>query len=314
MTGNNDSAPLLDPEKVFTLARDSQGATNGLLLPEHIAYCMGWKQQVNPNSLPITAMYVGIGPDISTILYTADPTVVLGVDMVPISPSKLEEFIESYGGVDTDPIEFKLLGATFTGRPAQSRFKSLLQTRTQDGYWDALPIGMIGIERCIAIELKRLGVDPSTIEVQDREYGNDLSFDWAYPSNDITFRRTFQFLHAADIDILDPHSPKRPDFMERFSIPGIDLYYAKSAISYKVSQTSLALPYVNEKGVVLLGMPFWNTSQVEEKISEYRRKLGKNWFELNLPEAYTHAMLSVHAHQRDSMSYGWQLFGFKRIE
>lgn len=58
MTDNNDPVPLLDPGSVFTLARGSQGATNGLLLPEHIAYCIGWKQQINPDSLPITAMYL----------------------------------------------------------------------------------------------------------------------------------------------------------------------------------------------------------------------------------------------------------------
>lgn len=116
-----------------------------------------------------------------------------------------------------------------------------------------------------------------------------------------------------DIDILDPHSPRRPDFMEKFSIPGIDLYYAKSVISHGVLQTSLALPYVNENGVVLLGMPFGDTNQVEENISKYRERLGENWVELSLPKVYTQAMLSVHAHQKESMIYGWQLVGFQRV-
>jgi|GEM_PF-4270395 len=54
------------------LAETLPSVKNGFLSREQAAYCMGWKDIVNPQSDPQTILYNAMGPDIVTPLLTTN--------------------------------------------------------------------------------------------------------------------------------------------------------------------------------------------------------------------------------------------------
>ncbi len=136
-----------------------------LFTPEHIAYCLAWKEKINPNSDDYSVFYPGIGHDFTSALLTTNATKITGVNNTYLNPSFFKGFMET----DNPVIDAVIKG---------------FEWRQKAGFmkYDFIPI--MGLEYFIFAELKMLGVDIKTVKFEFDKNCLNLKFDWAFPGEE----------------------------------------------------------------------------------------------------------------------------------
>lgn len=79
------------------LAEVIPAVQNGFITKEQVAYCLGWKDLVNPNSEPQVVLYNAMGPDVGTVLLATNASIVYGLDARPPSTDKTKYFLSGMG-------------------------------------------------------------------------------------------------------------------------------------------------------------------------------------------------------------------------
>jgi hypothetical protein len=165
--------PLRNPETVALLSRAEvlPVVQNHLMSPEQAAYCLGWRDQLNPESRPFRLLYTHMGPDVSTSLTMTDADVIDGVDR-QFPSGNWERLLEQWDQLD-DPASMDEATA--------AEFKRVLDTRYKLGYYRIDITRAIGLDRVLLMELKRLGVDPKSIRIDDTADDLNIQYELGKP-------------------------------------------------------------------------------------------------------------------------------------
>ncbi len=67
---------------------------------------------------------------------------------------------------------------------------AVLEARAQKGYWVAVDINTLGFERCLLIELDKLGVDFNDLKIElNNDHSLTLQFPWAFSDEEAKIRK-----------------------------------------------------------------------------------------------------------------------------
>ena len=322
---------------------------NGLLSAAHAAYCMAWKDCVNPDSQPYASFVSGIGAEFATVLYSTDSDRVEATEAGCIEIEDLRAALRAFDGIDSDPFCVKSadelaarfaqrLNGTFSagiapgedgGRllrfierlPDHSKirlagdlavqFRCMLEQRLVLGYWATTIHDLWGLAVGMAIELKRLGV--SAAEVQAVQEGDllTIAFPWRYPFGGIVRTREFRIHTRTNTGnfLADRHH----------ELPQLDCYYEKAN-----DRSALVWPYhrlrarFNHDAVMLLGAPVSRDDRRQEHLQQiFRLRSGGalELQELRIAEHYEQAMAEQGRHApaglKHPFEYGWKLAGYR---
>jgi hypothetical protein len=258
-----------------------------------------------------SVIYSGIGPDLITVLRVTDATTIHGLDFFPPVHTVLQFYISNWDKVDTDPISltppdnYHTLEDTFGKKPNESDllryFQEMLEKSKKRGYWDVSEMATYDISRCIAIELKRMGVDPRSITISTpQEDTTQLEFKWE------SKKRTVIYYKGSILDVYD----------SKFRLPTVDCYYQKSNEGNTKLWNNLILKdlpkYLNKNGVILLGRPFGGKRQRRRQHNRDVQSLGKDFLPLKISAKYAELMKTVSTKQENAIRYGWELYGFRK--
>lgn len=317
---NDENAPAhIALNRNLSLAETVPAVQNGFITKEQTAYCLGWKDLVNPNSEPQTVLYNAMGPDAGTVLLTTNATSVYGVDFDPPSLDKTKSYLAVWNEVDTDPISLPPEDETYidkyrdegittpTDETAARELQQTLRLRAERGYWDQAEMATWSIDRCLMIELKKLGINPNDIQVNSADGQVQLDFPWAFPGEEPKPRR-ITYIKGMTYDIID--NP------EKYSLPQLDGYYEKSVengrwVGMNKNDLQDAQKFIKPGGYVLIGRGHGDDAE-ERKLEEANRAaLGVEFKPLNIDERYKKI---VHQRLQDERAskYGWDLYGARK--
>lgn len=136
-----------------------------LLEPEHIAYCMSWKDKLNPSSNAFSLFYPGIGADLITPLLSTNATEITGVNNTYLNPSLFQQAIN---------LKDSLTDST----------REVHEWRKESGFWHYRAVEIMGLEFLICSELKMLGLSASDIKWELKDNHLEINFNWAYPGEE----------------------------------------------------------------------------------------------------------------------------------
>ncbi len=300
------------------IALTSEIARNGLLKPEHVAYCMAWRDEVNPDSRPISVLYGGMGADVSTVFLTTDAEVVIGVDYEEINRERLEGFLEDYDQIDSYLGQHRLekkhgLPWTYKGKSENEIFEEDMRLRSERGFYEVGVFERWSAERLLFVELKKMGVDKDSLSLGSDPSGIFLEFVWSYPSIPITPpRKRRVYFRTSYIH----------DIMELDNIPVLDCYYQKSAILAGVPTEmlrNLVQKKMNPFATVLVGTSFADNVPKDRRqlVREFKGVFAEGQVEpLRIPMDFTKAMIGLNRdlpNESESLisnyAYGWHLTG-----
>jgi len=303
MTSEEPVDSILEQAKSFPEVR------NGLISVEQTAYNLAWNSLINPSEAPVSVIYNGIGPDLITVLRITNAANIHGVEFFPPTTEGLEHYVDNWKKVDNDPISLPpkrpqdisdYLGKDPTELELRRLFEERLEKRRSDGYWDTGTIRPWSIERCIAIELKRMGVNPDSVKIDTYGSVTRLEFEWESKKRKVVYHEG---------NILDAYDGK-------FDLPSVDCFYQKSIVGNQESWQKLILeglpPYINEGGVILLGRPFGSKDEHQQLEKQDREILGEGFTSLQIPSQYERIMREKQFGKKNQMSYGWELYGFRK--
>lgn len=156
------SSEEVEFDKTLELAR-STAYSERLLKAEHIAYCMGWKNIVNPESKTFKTIYGCAGPDLSVPLLLTDCNELVMVDQTSIKKNILQEFLLDISSIDARNNLFPI------------------QPKVRYGYYHAIDLKGKNTPYLITKELKELGATNISAVKNDHKGNLMLEFDWQYP-------------------------------------------------------------------------------------------------------------------------------------
>lgn len=289
---------------------------SGFISKEQATYCMGWKDIVNPQSEPKVVLYNAMGPDVSTILLATNADTVYGVDFQPPQVTKLMYYLDHWDEVDTDATSLppesdyyldKYHLTSQTEEIANRELQRTLQLRNKRGYWDVAEMLTWSIDRCLVIELKKLGVDPKTIQVTEVQGKVQLEFFWAFPGEEPKQRKIL-YLAGTTYDIIDnPHG---------FNLPSLDGYYEKSMeINRWADMVKNDLGemrhFIKPGGFVLIGRSHGTENEERELEEANRAALGSDFEPIFIDDEYKQMMDAALTSEYAS-KYGWDLYGAQK--
>ena len=318
------SAPILRaihchlPQFMATARREAVVRSNHAR-PQQLAYSMAWKEALNPSSLPSVVVYNAIGPDLCTPLYSTNATHIIGVEHHPIRLEKIQHYLDHWDIVDIDPIKLPIDSNAYlpedqrnspTADFAQALFSRELNKRFVNGYWDVGILRTWSMERCLCIELKKMGVNPKTIQIEKIRGNIQLKFRWAYPKEPLK-ERTVTFINSDIGSIFDQEVD--------FELPIIDGYMEKAVESdphhrhFKEYTLPRITPYIRRDGFMLIGakhtddMPIYTQTQHLKDAYESRYEITEIHAMYDWMMRAT--MRSAGTEGDPHREYGWRLFG-----
>lgn len=318
---NSESAAVHEAlNRNLSLAETVPVVQNGFITKEQVAYCLGWKDLVNPNSEPQAVLYNAIGPDVGTVLLSTNATSVYGVDAQPPSIDRTRHFLSEWDKVDTDVVSLPPKDNSYIDRyhnegikiptpeSAARELQKTLRLRAERGFWDVGEMITWSIDRCLIIELKKLGINQSDIQVNSADGQIQLDFPWAYPGEEPKLRRV-TYIKGMTYDIID--NP------EKYNLPQLDGYYEKSVEAGRwagMNKNDLQdmKKFIKPEGYALIGRGLGDDAE-ERKLEEANMAaLGTEFKPLSIDKGYKEI---VHQRLQDERAskYGWDLYGARKI-
>jgi hypothetical protein len=201
-----NSAPITGVEKIASLAVSSPVVAKrgydktilhkapSLLSQDHTDYCLKIKNKVNPNSQEFKLVYGASGPDLSVPLLVTNATEILCLDDHKLDVNRLKLLLEKEPRDLYKTSKVAFATSFFTPETSQKFLDAVVKTRAENGYWVACDINTLGFERCVAIELDKLGADLNNLKlIQNNDHSLSLEFLWAFPGEKEKLRKiTFQ--------------------------------------------------------------------------------------------------------------------------
>lgn len=330
---NTDESEYL--ESLLRTAENIVPVKNDLLRKEHAAYCLAVYDMIGRQNM---VAYNAMGPDISTVLLLTNPGEILGIDSARVDAEIFEEYVtDNWDIIDKKSvIGLKKALYSYSGSVCLSgaseadvreTFLEKQYLRKLRGYWDESDMYAFGVERWLAVELKKLGVQQEDIVIDhadgspaDRD-GFSISFDWAYPGEEKKNRK-LQYLHASLYDFRDKSSIFRRKKCFGDYADDIDCFYQKSLPD--TERTSLyistILPYMNDRKVIMVGHQFeyGNKNINVEFCEEIKDTLGQNFSKENnvmdpLIDSLSYDEYKLHDNDKEfaSYKYGMKLHIFR---
>jgi hypothetical protein len=250
--------------QILALVQQTSAVQNSLLRKEHIAYCLSWNEVLGTQK---KVVYNAIGPDISTVLLTTNASEIIGVDTARISVKEISDYAKNHWTqIDTKP-EIELYVDEYVSEnpnfshdtKEEEKIKFLnksLFLRQKRGYWDLGHLYKWGIERLSCLELKKMGVNPHTIEIDEKN--KTLNFEWAFPEEKPKLR-SIKYIRGTLDQNLD--IPSNIDCFYQKSLP-------KSEDTPKYIKT--IIPLMSSKATFIIGQNY-NTRIVWENNEEYKK-------------------------------------------
>ena len=155
-----------------------------MLSDNHVEYCLELKKTINPDSKDFSLVYGASGPDLSVPLLTTDANEILCLDNHKLDLNKFQTILDKglTALYDTRQLPLDLhSGLGHSPDRPQEFLEEALENRTRQGYWLASHINTLGFERCIAVELDKLGVDLNKVEIGKEGKRLFIEFPWAFP-------------------------------------------------------------------------------------------------------------------------------------
>lgn len=309
--------------KNFTLAEKIIPVQNKYLSKEQTTYCLGWKNLVNKKSEPCNVMYNAMGPDIATALLTTNATSIYGIEFSPPETKKLKYYLDNWNKVDTDvtslPPENNLYQDKYNENSnvitqneatefANKEIQNTLQKRNERGYWDVKEMYTWSIERCLIIEMKKLGINPESIKIDESKGRTQIEFDFAFPGENTKARKV---IYIADytFDILE--NP------ELHNIPLLDVYYEKSKETAETDgmrkkELQDLQTFIKPGGSMLFGRSIGAKEEENIRENKDRNSLKDNFSNLSIDDNYTTMMTKFMKEKRHN--YGWELYGLQKFD
>lgn len=285
------------------MVENSAIVKNHLLNPVFACYYMGWKNLVNPQSKNASILYHGMGPDASTALLSTNATEITSIDPKHPSAEELNTYLKHWDTIDTDlynlPGKLSVMEQSIIDNPSEANLnaylRGILTNKEQSGHWDSLDISALGVSRSLLIELKKMGVDRTSIHVAGEGTSTTLSFDWSYPGEQPK-KRVLRF----GIDYIDPilSGESYPD--KKF-----DGFYEKSIMEGTLMNDRKSLmgllDRLTDNAFLLIGANRRAQSNITDNIGVSP---------LSISPEYNASVLTAMPHLQNG--YTWQLNGYKK--
>lgn len=312
--GGQNKDQISELAKFLQITKTLPEVVNGLQTLEQSAYNLAWNEVINQHrKLNGPVIYSAIGPDLITVLQVTNAQEIFGLDYEN-TPNRqtLENYINEWD-------EIKSVPKTPWWDSAKERYKiretlvDNINHRRKTGYWDVGIIHIWGIEKCILMELKRMGIDRNTISLSEDNGHTILEFDWNFPGKNSQRRK---------VTYIEGRMKHAYDGKIGIAIPGVDCFYQKAAERYSSYWDMRELlknlpPYINKGGVILLGRPC-NSFEEQDSLERFNRKvlnsfsLEDTFIVLKLEPIYDLMMSKLNSDKVTPDTYGWQLSGFRK--
>jgi hypothetical protein len=219
------------------LSRAISSELAGLLSPDHVRWALEWHQRIGVRERVLIG---GCGPSIADMVLMTNATQLDGIEMRGLRFARAQKALENFDIVDRTPDDFfssedRLEAFLFLvqarnnqGNPLSfyqedsiskfyadnpekvaERFKSALtsclQSRRQLGYWTTEAHPVWGIETCLMIELKRMGVPSHEIALREDNRCLEVQFSWRHPLDSDAKMRSFRIFYGSKIDEFSYH-------------------------------------------------------------------------------------------------------------
>ncbi|MCP5467754.1 MAG: hypothetical protein H7A32_00605 [Deltaproteobacteria bacterium] len=259
----------------FDLASSTQVVQGGLLNPHQVTYLLGWKHILNPKNEMRSLFYSCMGADISTPLIMSNASTIEGIDMRSFDARKFNTLVsrhwEKLEEIDWDKLPDpyhkkriieedvrKIYGQDIRGNTAEV----FLRLRSEEMFWSDEVMDFIGVEHAIALELKKMGVDPSTVRIEGGNLENSrdkkkkkegsgkkqdspavhISFQWKHPEDSKVKNRRLTYHPQSSVAETLPRfirEGKSYNFVYQKSIPATshDLEVLEGMTFYDVQLT-----------------------------------------------------------------------------
>lgn len=276
----------LELQRLLESAESIPIVKNSLLTPEQVVYSLAWRDLVNPGSELISTIYPAIGPDLSTVLITTDATTIYGLDIEPPDINKLREHLLNLENIDEPKLS--------------------LDWRREAGFWEPCRHSTPPIEELIAIELKKMGVSKDTVTVSGTNGRVQLEFNWGMGYENK--KRTIVY-SKGDMNSSFKEGPNR-------NLQESECFYLKSygggPATIDISFLKYISQFIKSGGTVLVGRVFGDLKVQENAEKGNKKLLGREFSRIGVNFPYTDMMMKLHEDQRNNMSYGWRLDGYRK--
>ncbi len=240
----------MDTDYFLEVAEELPAVRNSLLTREHAAYCLALNSMIGRQERTV---YNAMGPDISSVLLLTDASEIIGVDPNCPDIGNMVSYADKYWDlVDKKPIispdafwymmEYNSAENYVPSEETTEIFLKDLNHRKKRGYWDVVMINRQGIERLMAIELKRLGVEQDSISATPQS--GWLEFMWAYPGGE-PMKRRLRYMSGTMLTISGKLGRVDCFYQKSLPTPGDTLKYIEKI-----------LPSLSPKASVMIGHLF----------------------------------------------------------
>ncbi|MBS3072199.1 hypothetical protein J4408_04370 [Candidatus Pacearchaeota archaeon] len=291
--------------------KDNCIVKNKLLRFEHLEYCLAWRNLINPNRRNINVMYRAIGPDLATVLLTTDATKIVGIDTHPPTFKRMKKVIRNFDNLE-NPNYLK----NFTSDELKLRFdynydflktvfKNDIRRRRIDSYWDCRVIESWSIDRCLGIELKKLGLKKDEVKLDERKGDLFLTFNWGLTPEEVKERGVHyvKFFRSSF------------DTNNKIDLASFNGFYEKCSIGADYRNFFEVITDEFKVGSFVLTGSFGQTriAQIKNKLQR-RYFLGQDFEKIEIDDKYAAAMIEVRKRSPPfEKYYGWELDGMKRV-
>ncbi len=258
-----------------------------LARPEQMLYYLAWHRRLRDQK---KVLYNAMGPDISSVLFFANPTEVIGVDPARNFSKHSRDYVgKLWSYIDKKPIlpagsiaySWGVSAASYVpDKEENNKFRKDLADRKRRGYWDMSVLHRWDIDRLFFMELKMLGVNPKSISVSIHDDVTDIEFMWAYPGE----RAKKRIVHYVS-STLDEQSYK--DYAAQNKLAGVDCFFQKALpFNSKTTEYVRAIrPALADAAVVAVGHTFAHKTNIQYR-QDIQTALGNNFSPMYLPGSY----------------------------
>lgn len=262
--------------------------TNGLLKPAYANYLMQYRKQINPGSDDFFLRYGCFGADVSSALLISNATKIEAFDCNSINLEAYKDCFE----MSLDDLKDKII------EQYDETFASTLETRRAECFWITDEAFFdIPRELLILYELKALAA------TNIQACADGVSFDWAYPGEEIIEGRTLSF-----------HQGWIPDALE--DLEPCDCYMQKCSETASPGESmDLIMGQVQPGAPVILGHSLADISDdlntvVDAAIADY-----EDYKLIDIPEIYQIKVAQDPVHEPGISAfiknYGFRLCGYQ---
>lgn len=265
--------------QVFALPESRSTSRNEPLRKEQIRYYVAWHTAFG--DLP-NVVYNAMGPDISSILYFANPTQITGIDPAINFSQYSQEYIHTHWSyIDETPVS-RAASLTRSFPPDErKKFHEDIGDRSRRGYWNLSALERWGIDRLFFIDLKKLHVEPRSISLCIEDKVATVRFLWGYPGERPTMR-TLRYIQGT----LDDMNKK--EYAALRGINHVDGFFQKSIPAHYMTAEYLRLmrSRLNPHAVVAIGHRYNIQGSNEVYKTDIQKALGDKFSPRILDVAY----------------------------